>query len=266
MVVLLWFFVFTRERKVIGGREFKLSLEDSDVVVGNMGGTEGALRLGTLDLTGRPIPQELEASKDSSIIAERTIIIGEKKVFYRESLPQQQPPKQQVLLLHGVSFSSQTWQELGTLHYLSAMGHRAVAVDLPGYGQSEGPKGSIIDPASFVEQLISSLGLDSPVIISPSMSGGFSLPYLTAHPGKVRGFVPVAPVKTQLYADKYPSIKTPTVIVYGDGDTGLGVDSLKNLSLLPNHAVVKLANAGHAAYLNQPQVWHTILYNFLENL
>ena len=76
-----------------------------------------------------------------------------------------------------------------------------------GYGQSEGPKGSIIDPASFVEQLISSLGLDSPVIISPSMSGGFSLPYLTAHPGKVRGFVPVAPVKTQLYADKYPSIK-----------------------------------------------------------
>ena len=53
-------------------------------------------------------------------------------MFYRESLPQQQPPKQQVLLLHGVSFSSQTWQELGTLHYLSAMGHRAVAVDLPG--------------------------------------------------------------------------------------------------------------------------------------
>ena len=26
---------------MIGGSEFKLSLEDSDVVVGNMGGTEG---------------------------------------------------------------------------------------------------------------------------------------------------------------------------------------------------------------------------------
>ena len=81
-----------------------------------------------------------------------------------------------------------------------------------GYGQSEGPKG--IDPASFMKQLVSSLGLASPVIVSPSMSGGFSLPYLTAHPGKVKGFVPVAPVKTQLYAAKYPSIKVGMAVHY----------------------------------------------------
>ena len=52
-------------------------------------------------------------------------------MFYRESLPDG-PPREQVLLLHGMAFSSKTWLELGTLQYLSAMGHRAVAVDLPG--------------------------------------------------------------------------------------------------------------------------------------
>lgn len=52
-------------------------------------------------------------------------------VFYREALPDG-TPKQQVLLLHGAAFSSETWLKLGTLQYLSAMGHRAVAIDIPG--------------------------------------------------------------------------------------------------------------------------------------
>lgn len=54
-------------------------------------------------------------------------------VFYREALPEG-TPTHQVLLLHGAAFSSETWQKLGTLQYLSAMGHRAVAIDVPGAG------------------------------------------------------------------------------------------------------------------------------------
>lgn len=62
----------------------------------------------------------------------------------------------------------------------------------------------------------------------------------------------------------YP--QTPTVIVYGDQDHTLGVKSLKDLSLLPNHVVVKLKDAQHPAYLQQPEVWHTVLHNFLQKL
>ena len=60
-------------------------------------------------------------------------------------------------------------------------------------------------------QLISSLHLSSPVIISPSMSGTLSLPYLTTHPGDVKGFVPVAPISTGDYTSKYPNIKVCSI-------------------------------------------------------
>ena len=53
-------------------------------------------------------------------------------VFYQEARPKDVPPKEHVLLLHGQAFSSQTWLELGTLNLLAAMGHRAVAIDIPG--------------------------------------------------------------------------------------------------------------------------------------
>ena len=34
--------------------------------------------------------------------------------------------------LHGESFTSKTWLDLGTMHYLANLGYRVVAVDLPG--------------------------------------------------------------------------------------------------------------------------------------
>jgi len=52
-------------------------------------------------------------------------------VNYKEALPSSKP-KLNLLFLHGASFSSQTWHDIGTLQLVAALGHRAVAIDLPG--------------------------------------------------------------------------------------------------------------------------------------
>lgn len=37
-----------------------------------------------------------------------------------------------VIFLHGQSFTSKTWETLGTLALLAENGYRAIAIDLPG--------------------------------------------------------------------------------------------------------------------------------------
>ena len=57
------------------------------------------------------------------------------------------------------------------------------------------------------------------------------------------------------------------MIVYGESDSGLGRESTKNLRRLPEVvSVVKIPGAGHAAYMDRPELWHTILYNYLRSL
>ena len=76
-----------------------------------------------------------------------------------------------------------------------------------GYGAS---KDTIVkDKPAFLKQFIHQKGLGAPIIITPSMSGQFALPYLmTPTPStcreRVSGLLAVAPVMTEKYqASKY---------------------------------------------------------------
>lgn len=52
---------------------------------------------------------------------------------------------------------------------------------------------------TFLEHVFQELGMQRPVLVSPSMSGRFSLPFLLAHGDQLAGFVPIAPVGTKDY-------------------------------------------------------------------
>lgn len=62
-------------------------------------------------------------------------------------------------------------------------------------------------------------------------------------------------------------LQVPTLIMYGENDsTPMAKEALDNFRIMPNSREVVLKNAGHAAYLNVPDVFHKLLYNFMELL
>lgn len=52
-------------------------------------------------------------------------------VTYIQGVPTTKPI-QDVLLLHGASFSAQNWKEIKTLETFGALGYRMVAINRPG--------------------------------------------------------------------------------------------------------------------------------------
>ncbi|KAB0389273.1 hypothetical protein E2I00_019024, partial [Balaenoptera physalus] len=189
---------------------------------------------------------------------EGTIQVQGQSLFFREAHPGSgQATRFSVLLLHGIRFSSETWQNLGTLHRLAQAGYRAVAIDLPGLGRSKeatapAPTGELV-PSSFLAAVVDALDMGPPVVISPSLSGMYSLPFLMAPGSQIRGYVPVAPICTdKINAADYARVKTSVLIVYGDQDP-MGQTSFEHLKQLPNHRLLVVEGAGHPCYLDKPE-------------
>ncbi|XP_067907438.1 protein ABHD14A isoform X2 [Heterodontus francisci] len=150
-----------------------------------------------------------------NVTVQKTQKTGTLQVFYREALPPEKDgenlqPSLEVLLLHGQAFNSKTWEGLGTLNLLAQQGYRAVAVDLPGFGNTPHMETGKVDKdrADFLLAFLNSVGLQTPVLVSPSMSGRFSIPFLMFQNQRLKGFIPIAPVGTSQYsAEQYQKIQ-----------------------------------------------------------
>lgn len=216
-------------------------------------------------------------------------------VFYRES-PESVDSELTLLLLHGKSFSSKTWLDLKTIGLFTAAGFRTIAVDLPGFGNSEKLPPSMENKKSeFLLHLITELKILKPVIVSPSFSGYYTLPMLVENWKLFSGFIPVAPVghnvleslslcnhqgddHHKIMRERFDSlpdyfkeqiknnvrdmscIETPTLVIHGEFDRS---KSSALLSLLPNARTFEIPQGKHPCYLQNPELFHKIIYNFL---
>jgi pimeloyl-ACP methyl ester carboxylesterase len=194
-------------------------------------------------------------------VQERELRLSGKKIHYLEAGNGSGLP---VLLLHGARFDSETWRKLETLDLLSEAGFRAIALDLPGYGRSEV---SPLDPEVFLAEAMAALGLESAVIVSPSMSGQFSFPLLIRSPERAAGFVPIAPAGSDKYLRLLKRVKVPTLIVWGEKDEIIPMQKSDALAaVLEDAKRVILKGAGHPCYVDSPEEFHRELLAFLGSL
>jgi abhydrolase domain-containing protein 14 len=171
-----------------------------------------------------------------------------------------------VVLLHGARFSSATWAELGTLDRMAAAGYRVLALDLPGFGESE-PTG--LPEETFLATFLERAGVSRAAIVSPSMSGRFAFPLLAEHPDRLTGFVAVAPVGIEEWADRLGPASTavPALLVWGEKDRVVPVSLARHLAdRLSRSETVVLEGARHPSYLDRPEEFHEALLGFLRRV
>jgi len=213
-------------------------------------------------LTPEVIGQMQKGQKSATLELE----FGGKKVpiHYEDVSPVSGAGQLSVIFLHSGVFSSKVWLDTQTLYHLANWGCRAVAIDLPGKGQSP----VALEEChwdDFLCDVISSLNLDPVVLVSPSSGGKYAIPYLFKKDGPAAGFVPIAPHKTAEFKDKYPANQMPTLIVYG-ADDPKGPETMKDLIGLPNHQVACIEGAGHPCYKDKTEDFHKVLYSWIKHL
>ena len=192
----------------------------------------------------------------------------EKGVFYRQVVAENS--KFAVLLMHGARFTSKNWQNIGTLQALSSKGCTAIAVDLPHHGDSmnvQQPKEES-EKVQFLVNLINKLSLERPVLVAPSMSGSYALPFVMddKHRKELRGFIPVAPGAVAKYSeDDLKGVNLRTLIVYGEKDKSFEQFADK-MKAIPGSEVFMMKGASHPCYLDNPKEFHDKVLEFLGKL
>jgi len=97
-----------------------------------------------------------------------------------------------VLFVHGLGGRWQNWLENVPR---TAVDHRAIALDLPGFGRSQTPTAPISIPgyAATLERLCDLLELDRVIVVGNSMGGLIAVEMALRFPERVRGLVLVSP-------------------------------------------------------------------------
>src|SRR4051812_20700093 len=100
-----------------------------------------------------------------------------------------------IVLLHGWNHSADTWRPL--LAELASRGRKAIAVDLPGFGEATplGPGAVLPQFDAFAAEFVMTWAGGDPVVVAGASLGGCVALRLAENPGdlQLKGVVPVAP-------------------------------------------------------------------------
>ncbi len=113
-------------------------------------------------------------------------IDGAEVAYYEAGDPDGQP----VVFVHGLPFSSYIWRDVVRALDGEAAnaGHRLIAIDLVGFGDSTGTGYGVLEQAGHLGAFVDALGLDELVLVGHDWGAGIALTYAGANPDGVAGF------------------------------------------------------------------------------
>ncbi len=169
-----------------------------------------------------------------------------------------------VILLHGMKFKAETWQELGTLDKLAEATFHGLALDMPGFGGSPSCEA---DQDTVLAEFIQAMEADKPVLLGPSMGGRIALEFALNHPAVLGGLILVGAVGVEENKERLSELNLPVLILWGSEDQ---ISDPVNGEILEKEIAGArrqvFAGAPHPCYLDQPDGWHKAVLEFLGTL
>jgi pimeloyl-ACP methyl ester carboxylesterase len=138
------------------------------------------------------------------------------RIFVHRSGPAGAPAASPVVLVHGWMVSHWGWRKV--VPALTAAGHDVIALDLPGFGESDRPpprafRYDAVGLSDAVLGLLDVLEVPRATLVGASLGGAVSLVAAARHPDRVDGLVLVDPL---VYATRMP-LEAALVRVPGAG-------------------------------------------------
>ncbi len=185
-----------------------------------------------------------------------------------------------VILIHGLDSSAKLNWELPGIIDGVAVDHRVIALDLPGYGQSDKPS----DPGAYGQQwvadvilLMDHLKIEKAHIVGYSMGGMVALKLIAEHPDRVisgtlggMGWLREGSILQRIWThmrsvgarsiselalteDELKSIRVPVEILVGDRDPMKKLYVMPLQSVRSDWQVIEIQGAGHITCIMKKQ-------------
>jgi abhydrolase domain-containing protein 14 len=179
-----------------------------------------------------------------------------------------------VVLFHGFSFNLDVWGKTGTYRELERRSIPYLGVDLPRGKETQTQKKNLPQLSDYVpllEKLFREAGIRARakiIIVGPSMGGAFALTYATERKDQVLGLILVAPSLSGINQELLETLDVPVLLIWGDRDTIFPVeDKGREIKRLLSHSKLLIVKrARHPVYLDRPEEFHELFFDFIEEL
>ena len=200
------------------------------------------------------------------MLEEAKMSLRNSKIFFRKMISEQN--RKNMILLHGMSFTSNNWVQLNAFQTFANAGFNVYAPDYPGFGNSEGNPEYQLDSnfsngSKFILDFTEELKLSKSNIVGPSMGGGIVLRTLIDYDIISSGIV-IAPAGIQQMIKDLHKIKVPLLILWGEKDQVINKENAKLLlGAVPESTLVMVPDGGHALYLEKPNIFYSEVMKFI---
>jgi pimeloyl-ACP methyl ester carboxylesterase len=136
---------------------------------------------------------------------------------YMDVAPTAEANGKTVVLLHGKNFCGATWE--GQIAPLAAAGYRVVVPDQIGFCKSSKPAAyqmSLHQLAANTRALLTSIGVEKPIIVGHSMGGMLAMRYALSFPTDLSALLLVNPLGLEDWSAKSVSARTVDELFQGE--------------------------------------------------